>query len=191
MTKPRSFLLVNMTLSLWRFLVLTAVETVRRAKGHHFGSVAKAERDIRRYRCSLRFALLSRHRVQLPCFTVPVSLPFFIFGLMTSVVCRLKFALFSFTVIFGCLFREPLLFRHCYTEFYAATAAQGENGNFFDHAVDQCGAMRLKCFDALIERYTGNFLPVLPQFRALNPVYFQFCYCLMKVCGFGCGCFEF
>lgn len=39
----------------------------------------------------------------------------------------------------------------------------------------------LRCYDALVERYTEKFLPIQPTFRALNPVYFQFCYCLMKV----------
>lgn len=39
-------------------------------------------------------------------------------------------------------------------------------------------------FSGQVERYTGNFFPVRPEFKALNPVFFNFCYCLMKVNSF-------
>ncbi len=91
-------------------------------------------------------------------------------------------------------------FQYCYTEFFNASAAGGESGNFLEHGITECGALRERflvlvltifltsffgrCFDGLVERYTGKFKPIVPEFRALNPVYFQFCYCLMKVNSF-------
>ena len=50
--------------------------------------------------------------------------------------------------------------------------------------INTCGKARQQCFDTLVERYTSDWIPVLPQLKAQNPAYFNFCFCLMKVKSF-------
>ncbi len=40
---------------------------------------------------------------------------------------------------------------------------------------------RRQCLDALAERYTGKWLPLAPELVALNPAYYQFCFCIIKM----------
>jgi hypothetical protein len=75
-------------------------------------------------------------------------------------------------------------YQSCYHNLYTLTQSTGESGNFFSMGVSVCGPARQRCFDTLVVRYSNKWLPLLPELVALNPAYYQFCYCIMKIATF-------
>lgn len=100
-----------------------------------------------------------------------------------AVITVALYVLFSFQ---GISYTCPTAqFQWCYFQFSTIAGPAGESGNIFDHGIGtSCATPRRQCYDGITQKAaTGSiqFIPILPQMQAAYSVYYQYCFCLMKV----------